>query len=220
MLLCDPCRGGGAVPILQVRRVRLQAQTEFHVRVTGSWGLDRAILYPPQRCPPAFAHLSPCPFSSWTLPQPPHCGAPAVLPPGGSAGRSPKLGTEALFPEDQLPLPGGARGTIPPGPRPVLLVDFTNVSGFCWPSLCSLTYCSPVALAPVVLSPDDTRSPGPITEPAGSHGTFQGEHPHTPTTSGLVSKPFYPGKPVSRLLQDALNEWPYPGLTSPPPPHP
>lgn len=29
-------------------------------------------------------------------------------------------------------------------------------------------------------------------------------------TSGLVSlsEPFYPGKPVSRLLQDALNEWP------------
>ena len=183
--------------------------------------MDWAILSPPRRCPPAFSHLSPRPFSSWTLPRPPHCSAPAVLPPGGSAGGSPKLGTEALFPEDQLPLPGGPRGTMPPGPGPCSWLTSPACLGSAGRARAPRhTAAQLVALAPVVLSPDDTRSPGPITEPAGSHGAFQGEHPHTPATSRLVSEPYLPGKPVSRLLQDALNEWPYPGLTSPPPPHP
>ena len=119
---------------------------------------------------------------------------------------APQSGHRGALPRGQAAPSRGPRGhRPPPSPRPVLLVDFTSAPGFCRPSPPSSAYGSPVAPAPVVVSPDDARSPGPIPETAGGRGTFQGEQPPTP---GLVSlsEPFYPGKPVSRLLRDALNE--------------
>lgn len=153
-------------------------------------------------------HLSTRPFSSWTLPPLPHCCAPAVLPPGGLAGGSPKPGTEALFPEDKLPLPGGPEGTVPPGPRPVLLVDFTGTSGFCGPGPHSSAAQEPWPLLSCLLMTPGRQVPSQSLLVAMEPSKESILPPLA--TSGLVSlsEPFYPGKPVSRLLQDALNEWP------------
>ena len=125
LLLFDPCQRGGtvAVPISQMRRVRLpdsEMRSTSRSQGAGVW----------TEPPLAATMLSLTLCASWTLPPRSRvcCSprSPAVLPPGGSAGSSPRLRTEEHFPADKPPPSSRApRAPVLP-PPPVLLADFTS----------------------------------------------------------------------------------------------